>query len=221
MASLRPNASLTFSNEGSSDPNSRYYSRKAHWPGGVSGVTIGRGYDMGKKEKSKILTDLKGAGVDSKSAEILAEGAKLFNEKAKEFVKRADVSAIELTEDQELVLFNDVHQGHQREFERICQKTDTEKKYGNCDLSKLDSGIKEYAVDLIYRGDYTPKSRQKIQKAIVSNDYDTLIKEAENKSNWGNVDANRFNKRIEHLKHKKMLFNLSKGKASNTPTAKW
>ncbi|MEP7238581.1 MAG: hypothetical protein ABI685_11970 [Ferruginibacter sp.] len=220
MASLRPNATLTFANEGNSDPNSIYYSKKAHWPKGNSGVTIGRGYDMGKKSKSKILKDLKGAGLDSKSAETLSEGANLFSDNAKKFVERTDVSAIELTTDQELLLFNNTHQELEREFQRICQKGDVEKKYGECNLSKIDPGIKEYAVDLIYRGDYSPKSREKIQTAIVSNDYDTLIKQAENKSNWGNVDGNRFNKRIQHLKDKKFLFNLSRGKASNTPTSK-
>ena len=74
-------------------------------------------------------------------------------------------------------------------------------------------------MDLIYRGDYTKTSRANIQKAIVTNDYDTLIKHAENKSNWRGIDDNRLNKRVEHLKHKKLLYNLSKGKASNTPTS--
>ena len=220
MAALRPNASLTYANEGSSDPNSKYYSKKVHWPGGASGVTIGRGYDMGKKGKSKILKDLKAAGVDSKSAEVLSEGSGLFGEKAKEFAKRTDIIAIELTTDQELILFNNTHQEHQKEFERICQKSDTEKKYGDCNLSKIDPGIKEYAVDLIYRGDYTTISRTKIQKAIISNDYDTLIKEAEDVSNWKNIDGNRVSQRVQHLKHKKLLYNLGKGKASNTPTSK-
>ncbi|MEO7306784.1 MAG: pesticin C-terminus-like muramidase [Ferruginibacter sp.] len=220
MTALRLNASLTYSNEGNSDPKSPFYSKKAHWPKGRSGVTIGRGYDMGKKSKSKILKDLKAAGVDSKLAELLSDGANLFGENAKQFVETKEISAIELTTDQEIMLFNNTHQELDREFQRICQKSDVEKKYGDCNLSKVDPGIREYAVDLIYRGDYSPSSREKIQKAIVSNDYDTLIKQAEDKSNWGNIDGNRFNERIKHLKHKKLLFNLSKGKASNTPTSK-
>jgi hypothetical protein len=37
---------ITFDLEGLESPGSRYHSRKAHHPTPISGVTIGRGYDL-------------------------------------------------------------------------------------------------------------------------------------------------------------------------------
>ena len=205
---------MSYVNEGSSNPKSVYYSRKAHWPGSASGVTIGRGYDMKLKSKAQIQKDLVYAGVDSKLADTLSEGAKLVGTNASEFVKKPDINVIEITEEQEIILFNIAYQEMENTFVRICQKDDVEKKYGDCNLQKIDPAIKEFAVDLLYRGDYNPTSRQKIQKAIISNDYDTLIKQAQDRSNWGNVDGNRFSKRIEHLVRSKLIFNLNSEKAT-------
>ena len=44
-----PKGQLTFDAEGNDIDTSPWFSRKIHWPGGVSGVTIGRGYDLGQQ----------------------------------------------------------------------------------------------------------------------------------------------------------------------------
>ena len=49
-----------------------YFSRKPHVPSNSSGVTIGRGYDIKNKTRSKIIGDLTAAGIDRALAEKFA-----------------------------------------------------------------------------------------------------------------------------------------------------
>ena len=54
---------VTFDAEGNDDPKSIYYSRVVHWPGNdLSGVTLGRGYDMGDRSCAEVQADLAGLG---------------------------------------------------------------------------------------------------------------------------------------------------------------
>ena len=78
---------VTFNSEGNNNKKSRFYSRKPHVPGSWSGVTIGRGYDMGQKSKQQVIKDLTKAGVSKELAQKLAAGAKLKGRSAKEFLK--------------------------------------------------------------------------------------------------------------------------------------
>ncbi|VVO35587.1 hypothetical protein [Pseudomonas fluorescens] len=62
-----PYGQLTFDVEGNdiedeSHPLYRYFSRVVHWPGGASGITIGRGYDLGQRPAPE--SDLRAAGVE-------------------------------------------------------------------------------------------------------------------------------------------------------------
>ena len=62
-----PYGQLTFDVEGndiedSSKAGHRYFSRVVHWPGGASGVTIGRGYDFGQRPTPD--TDLSAACIE-------------------------------------------------------------------------------------------------------------------------------------------------------------
>ena len=96
------------------------------------------------------------------------------------------------------------------DVKRICTKPDVVKKYGKCDWDKIDDGIKEFLIDLRFRGDYSgmdgKNERSKIQKAAVTNNYDELIKHASDNKVWNaNLDGNRFNQRIFHLKTKKKI----------------
>ncbi|WP_162149767.1 hypothetical protein [Chania multitudinisentens] len=48
---------LTFNGEGDNIRGSRNYSRMIHYPNrDISGVTIGRGYDMGNRSQSEIFS---------------------------------------------------------------------------------------------------------------------------------------------------------------------
>jgi hypothetical protein len=56
---------ITFSAEGNDNPTSMHYSRVIHWPGNdLSGVTLGRGYDMGSRTESEIFNHMIEAGVE-------------------------------------------------------------------------------------------------------------------------------------------------------------
>ncbi|MTD42643.1 hypothetical protein GIX45_29235 [Erwinia sp. CPCC 100877] len=86
---------LTFRAEGNDTPGSPWFSRKVHWPGNLSkcatnasGVTLGRGFDMGARTKGEIIHKLLLAGIPRKQAEKFAEGAKLTHCKAADFVRK-------------------------------------------------------------------------------------------------------------------------------------
>ncbi len=68
---------LTFDLEGDDNEDSPFFSRSIHLPPGKSGVTIGRGYDMGQRTRQEVLGDLTAAGVPREQAEKLAEAADL------------------------------------------------------------------------------------------------------------------------------------------------
>ncbi|WP_421203559.1 hypothetical protein [Aeromonas sp. 602658] len=67
---------LTFDEEGNDVENSTYFSRKIHWPGNSeSGVTIGRGYDIGSRSKEDVYRDLSDSGGPDNIASLISSGA--------------------------------------------------------------------------------------------------------------------------------------------------
>jgi hypothetical protein len=74
-----------------------------------------------------------------------------------------------------------------------------EKLYGECDWDKLDSTIKQVAVDLKFRGDYTGSTRKFVQKPIADNDFDAFKKVLVDESNWSKVPKDRFRRRKEFI----------------------
>ncbi len=167
---------LTFNAEGDNEPSSRYYSRRAHYPGGASGVTIGRGYDMLKRTAKSVVADLVAAGVPQAEADSLSGGVGLSGKNAAAFVAREDIRAIEISEEAQKALFETVYAAYQSEARRLCTKDDVTKKYGACDWDKMDEGLRELITDLHYRGDYSPGVRAKIQKALIAGDPDAIRK---------------------------------------------
>ncbi|WP_326508870.1 bacteriophage T4 gp5 trimerisation domain-containing protein [Noviherbaspirillum album] len=88
---------LTFDAEGNDDPKSPYFSRHPHWPGGNSGVTLGRGYDMKMRTPESVYRDLTNAGMSPERAAALAKGALLQGEAAKKFALQARSSLDEIS----------------------------------------------------------------------------------------------------------------------------
>lgn len=76
IAMLEPKEGLlTFRAEGNNDSGSAYYSRKIHWPvnrascsKNNSGVTIGRGLDLGGRSKEEVMHMLAMAGIPKEQA---------------------------------------------------------------------------------------------------------------------------------------------------------
>ncbi|SET72847.1 pesticin C-terminus-like muramidase [Stigmatella erecta] len=197
-----PEGQLTFDAEGL-ETKGPYFSREAHWPGGASGVTIGRGYDMKGRSEETVRSDLIAAGVPDADAELLAQGAGLSGKEASDFTKREDVAAIEISPAAQKELFTKVYDHYESEVKRISSKDDAVAKYGSVDFDNLDPAIKDVAVDLIYRGDYTSSTRKEIQQHLVNNDlqglYDVLSDESKMTGDWG-VPQDRFERRRDYLR---------------------
>lgn len=76
------------------------------------------------------------------------------------------------------------------------------KAYGKTDWARLNSAIKDVVVDLRYRGDYTPRTRRKIQRAIAANDLKKFTVLMSDRNFWVNqigVPKNRFERRKNYL----------------------
>ncbi|MDF7820376.1 pesticin C-terminus-like muramidase [Runella sp. MFBS21] len=78
-----------------------------HFPGGLSGVTIGPGYDMGSRTPSEIFDDLTKAGIPSYTAEKLMEAAYKTGPEAQAWVE-AHRHELAITEAQQEALFDHV-----------------------------------------------------------------------------------------------------------------
>lgn len=75
----------TFDAEGLETPG-RFFSRAMHWPGGASGVTVGRGYDMGGRSPEQVQRELLLAGLEAGEAALLSRAAGLKGGEAQRFV---------------------------------------------------------------------------------------------------------------------------------------
>jgi len=102
-----PRGQLTFDLEGTGDA-----SLTIHWPKiGNSGVTIGRGYDIGQRSsREAVIADLTAAGIPSGNAEKLARAAGLKGSAAKDFVQEYEHETwASITRKQQWQLFNNIY----------------------------------------------------------------------------------------------------------------
>jgi hypothetical protein len=148
---------------------------------------------MGAKSPGQITSDLVAAGVDLAWAKTVSGAATLRGENAKKFVKDNKLEAFEITELAQKRLFEVTYGAEEQSARGVCDRAST--KYGPCDWDKLHPAIQELIVDLKYRGDYTPHSREVIQPLIVANDLKGLAKAVADQSNWKTVPTDRFNRR--------------------------
>ena len=78
-----------------------------HFPGGLSGVTIGPGYDMGSRTPEEIYEDLTKAGIPPQTAELFMEAAYKTGDEAQAWVDEHR-HELYITEDQQQALFDHV-----------------------------------------------------------------------------------------------------------------
>ncbi|MFN8344219.1 MAG: pesticin C-terminus-like muramidase [Spirosomataceae bacterium] len=78
-----------------------------HFPGGLSGVTIGPGYDMGSRTPAEIYHDLTQAGIAPPTAELFMGAAYKTGDEALAWVN-AHRHELFITEEQQQVLFDQV-----------------------------------------------------------------------------------------------------------------
>ena len=198
-----PKGQLTFDAEGS-ETRGRYFSRVPHVPGSWSGVTIGRGYDMKEKSAEKIRSDLIAAAVDPKIAEKLASASGLSGDQAKKFIRSQNLEQVEISPEQQKKLFIATYDELEKDVIRICSKNDVVQRYGACNWQNVPPVIRDVVVDLRYRGDYTGKTRRKIQKAIVDKDLAVFTSALIDQNYWLgeiNVPKDRFERRCAYLRN--------------------
>ena len=131
---------------------------KLHHPSCYSGVTIGAGYDLKYRTEKEVEKDLKEVGMSQNDINILKKGVKLTNEEADNFVKQNPNFRID--EKVKKQLFCNEYNKKSKIIQRIIEKT-KEIKWDD-----IPNDVKEYLVDLTYRGDLIPKIQPKIREAV-------------------------------------------------------
>ncbi|MEP8686391.1 hypothetical protein ABKW01_14085 [Enterobacter hormaechei] len=198
-----PKGQLTFDAEGNDIDTSPWFSRKIHWPGGVSGVTIGRGYDLGQQASANA--DLVQIGVTDpfKSWLVGSQGLSGAGAQSRFNSASEDIRNSTITRKQQYDIFMISYQRLEDDVKRICQKPDTIRVYHSNPQatpeqawSDIPEKIKEILVDLRYRGDYTPRARSLIQRYAYSGDLNSFGNVLSTRSNWQNVPEERFNQRV-------------------------
>ncbi|MDE1188382.1 MAG: hypothetical protein PW844_18135 [Pantoea sp.] len=203
---------LTFRAEGNNVKSSRNYSRVIHWPGNLSlcrkqlsGVTLGRGFDLGDRSTISVLNTLIKAGIKKEQAELISEGAKLKGCAAYDFVQKNKERIGEISERQQVDLFNMAYVELKRDVERICKKKDILIKYHprpdtppDVAWNNIPGKIKDILIDLRYRGDYKEYARELLQPMAYAGDLIGFGKALSDRSLWAGVPIDRFNKRVEY-----------------------
>ncbi len=159
---------VTFDSEG--QDSGKYDTKVCHWPGGASGVTIGRGYDLGSRTAKGVLAHLNAAGITGAQATLLSTGAGLQGDAAGTWVKNNKAKVGAINHDQQKLLFEIVYAEMKKSVIDISEKKAAKDKFGDVDFDNLHNAIMEILVDLRYRGDYKPSTREWIQPFAVKND---------------------------------------------------
>ncbi|EOV9569184.1 pesticin C-terminus-like muramidase [Cronobacter turicensis] len=198
-----PKGQLTFDVEGNDINTSPWFSRKIHWPGGVSGVTIGRGYDLGQQATANA--DLTQIGITEplKSWLVSSQGLSATDAQSRLNPASESIRNSTITRKQQYDMFMVSYQRLEDDGKRICQKTNTIRVYHpnpqatpEQAWSDIPEKIKEILVDLRYRGDYTPRARTLIQRYAYSGDLNSFGNVLSTRSNWLNVPEERFNQKV-------------------------
>lgn len=188
---------LTWDAEG--QEGGRFHSRILHVPAASSGLTVGRGYDLRERTRVDVQQQLSKAGVDPSDASTLGGGVRLVGRAAEQFIVASDLLDFEVSPGCQLRLFETVYTEMEADVQRICAKQDVVVAYGPVDWGQLDTRIKDMLVDLRYRGDYTGASRRHLQASVVQNDLTAFAKAVSDPALWGDVPADRFERRKQFL----------------------
>ncbi|MGY3929548.1 Phage-related lysozyme (muraminidase) [Aeromonas encheleia] len=154
---------LTFNAEGNDIEDSPFFSRVIHWPGNsLSGVTIGRGYDIGSRSQKEVYNDLQNAGVPHDIATIISNGAKLKGENASSYVS-ANRDSTQISRKAQFKLFEKIYPDYVSRAEVNYERWTTTNEISSANIpnisasdktqwSSLDVKVKDVVVDLVYQG---------------------------------------------------------------------
>ncbi|MCU5772854.1 peptidoglycan-binding protein [Erwiniaceae bacterium BAC15a-03b] len=193
---------LTFDAEGedyitAAEPFRQYptpnFSRVLQWPqAGNSGVTLGRGYDMGGRSKGEIFATLRQAKIEEYKAVLCSKAAFLKGRQAGQFVKVFGPLTGEITHYQQIWLFEIVYAVKLSEtvslYKRLSRNIPQAPRWDS-----LDQKIRDVVVDIFYQGVHHVS--ELFQAAI--NGKQDLISHIKNDIYYMRFESRR--KRIKHL----------------------
>ena len=198
---------ITFDAEGNDIETSIHFSRVIHWPGNsLSGVTIGRGYDMGNRIKGIVKQDMIRAGIPIQTAKALSEGAGLKGIKAKEFVEKQKKIIGKITHTQQVKLFNNIYSTYEKRAKKNYERWTGAYK-NRIEWDDLDQAIRDILVDFVYQG-FTRGPNP--MKAGMNNSFDELIKYISETAAIKQYEHGR--NRIKYLKKYKAVENTEEEK---------
>jgi hypothetical protein len=153
---------------------------------------------MGSKNPGQIATDLIRAGVEVSKARTIAGAATLRGPAAKKFIQDNHLESFEITAEAQKKLFESSYQTEAASAKAVCERAST--RYGRCNWDALHPAIQDLVVDLKFRGDYTPRTRELIQQHIVANDLESLTRVLSDRASWQSVPPDRFARRAAAAK---------------------
>ena len=188
-----PKGQLTFDSEGNDISDNIYFSRAIHWPGNsLSGVTLGRGYDIGNRSEAEVYNELINAFIDNDKAKKIAKGAGLKGDEAKSFVTAKKEEIGEITRKSQHYLFNNIFPSYEDRAIKNYNKW-TKDKPEKIDWESLDNKIKDVLIDFVYQG-FTQGERpmvkgmrndkQELINYITSNPTIKLYEEGRQRANY-------------------------------------
>ncbi len=141
---------VTYDAEGSEE-RGKYFSRQIHFPESEnSGVTIGRGYDMGERTKEQVFNELTAAGIPASLASRISSAAGKKGEAARRFVNN-NKNIGEITTEQQIKLFNNIYPTYESKAQRL-YKENTRSTSNVTKWENLNPAIKDILVDIVYQG---------------------------------------------------------------------
>lgn len=138
------------------------FSRILHWPPKFSsGVTLGRGYDMGNRSSGEIFSTIMQAGIEEYKAVICSKASHLKGRQAGQFVKVYGPLIGEITHAQQIRLFEIVYR-EKLNYARGVYSRNSRHVHDALIWYKIDKEIRDVFVDTIYQGNRTAPEMVKI-----------------------------------------------------------
>ncbi|ENM5927121.1 type VI secretion system tip protein VgrG [Vibrio mimicus] len=218
-----PKGQLTFDAEGNDIEGSPFFSRRVHVPNnngkviGNSGITIGRGLDLGNSptgangqnpSKLELRSLFHSAGLNPKLSMWLLSVEGKTKSDALDALNSSGLTDDELviTRKQQYIMFNLVYEYLENKTKILVTKRDVQEAYGVVDWDGMPSKIKDVVVDITYRGDSYSKTRMHyvpvLAKAKESGDYNGFTLVMKDTNIWSDVvltAKNRFLRRWKYL----------------------
>ena len=138
------------------------FSRVLHWPPTFySGVTLGRGYDMGSRSRGEIFSTLRQAGIEEYKSVICSKASHLKGRQAGQFVKVYGPLVGEITHTQQIRLFEIVYR-EKLNYSKGVYLRGSHSIPDALSWHRIDKTIRDVFVDTIYQGNRTAPEMAKI-----------------------------------------------------------